>query len=243
MPSSSPAPHQSATILVVDDEPSLQATVQYNLIREGYTVKLASDGPEALSRARVDRPDVIVLDVMLPGFDGFDVCRILRAESNVPILLLSARGEELDRILGLELGADDYLTKPFAMRELLARIRALLRRTRVTPLTHGTSPHIIGSLTIDTARHEISLNGTPLTLTPREFDLLRYLALRPNTVFSRDRLLRDVWDYDYSFDTRTVDVHIRSLRRKIEVDPGQPRYIETVRGVGYRFVPDAELSQ
>lgn len=238
MHDSSPAPHQPATILVVDDEPSLRATVRYNLVREGHTVKLASDGPEALSLARSERPDAIVLDVMLPGLDGFDVCRILRAESNVPILLLSARGEELDRILGLELGADDYLTKPFAMRELVARIRALLRRARMTPDTDDTPPHVVGSLTIDTARHEISLHGKPLTLTPREFELLRYLALRPNTVLSRDRLLRDVWGYDYIFDTRTVDVHIRSVRRKIEVDPGQPRYIETVRGVGYRFVPD-----
>ncbi|HWV24681.1 MAG TPA: response regulator transcription factor [Thermomicrobiales bacterium] len=240
MQNSSPASHQPATILVVDDEPSLRATVQYNLVREGYTVKLAADGPEALSLARSERPDAIVLDVMLPGLDGFDVCRILRAESNVPILLLSARGEELDRVLGLEFGADDYLTKPFAMRELLARIRALLRRARMTPVISDALPHTVGSLTIDPARHEISLGGTPLTLKPMEFDLLRYLALHPNTVLSRDRLLRDVWDYDYTFDTRTVDVHIRSLRSKIEVDPSQPRYIETVRGVGYRFVPDED---
>lgn len=233
-----PARTPAATILVVDDEPTLREAVQYNLSREGYTVKLAVDGHEALAQARANRIDAIVLDVMLPGLDGFEVCRILRGESTVPILLLSARGEELDRILGLEFGADDYLTKPFAMRELLARVRALLRRARMAAAETSAGPLVVGNLSIDEARHEVTLAGEPLVLKPREFDLLRYLVAHPGLVLSRDRLLREVWDYDYAMDTRTVDVHIRSLRSKIEEDPGRPRRIETVRGIGYRFVPD-----
>jgi two-component system alkaline phosphatase synthesis response regulator PhoP len=249
-------PASSATILVVDDEPTLRETVRYNLRREGYTVSLAADGREALAMARAARPDLVVLDVMLPGMDGLQVCRTLRAESTVPILLLSARGEEIDRVLGLELGADDYLTKPFAMRELLARIRAMLRRSQMVSIAaphqaavwpaedragNGVEPAppvVAGGLTIDAARRRVDLDGTGLTLKPKEFDLLFYLARHPGIVLSRDRLLREVWGYDYPVDTRTVDVHVRWLRQKVESDPAQPRRIETVRGVGYRFVPN-----
>jgi DNA-binding response OmpR family regulator len=210
-------------------------------------VQLAKDGQEGLAMARAIQPDVIVLDVMLPVIDGFEVCRALRAESTVPILLLSARGEEVDRVLGLEFGADDYLTKPFAMRELIARVRALLRRSRITTAAVPESsrpsaeqPLIAGALTIDPARRQASLAGTPLNLKPKEFDLLRYFARHPGIVLSRDALLREVWGYDFPIDTRTVDVHIRWLREKLEEDPSRPRWIETLRGVGYRFVPPGD---
>jgi DNA-binding response OmpR family regulator len=189
MPSGESSPPTPATILVVDDEPTLRATVQYNLRREGFTVQLAKDGQEGLTMARAIQPDMIVLDVMLPVLDGFEVCRALRAESTVPILLLSARGEEVDRVLGLEFGADDYLTKPFAMRELIARVRALLRRSRITtaatpeaPRPGEEQPLIAGDLTIDPARRQASLAGTPLVLKPKEFDLLRYFARHPGIV-------------------------------------------------------------
>ena len=260
----------TAKILLVDDEPTLRDTVGYTLRREGYAVVVAVDGPTALAVARSEQPDIVVLDIMLPGMDGFQVCRALRAESTVPILLLSAKGEELDRILGLELGADDYLTKPFAMRELLARIRAMLRRIRMAP---GSTPRstsiqlsppttisdensgqpdagapvapavVVGDLKIDPARRHASVAGTPLVLKPKEFDLLHYLARHPSIVLSRDALLRRVWGYDFPVDTRTVDVHIRWLRQKIERDPARPRRIETVRGFGYRFVPESDADQ
>jgi DNA-binding response OmpR family regulator len=205
---------------------------------------------------------VVVLDVMLPGMDGLQVCRTLRAESTVPILLLSARGEEIDRVVGLEIGADDYLTKPFAMRELLARVRAMLRRVEMTrpraaapsPAQAGAAgrdgadspggrgepvepPVALGDLVVDRARRTATLGGKPLSLRPKEFDLLYFLTKHPGVVHSRDVLLRRVWGYDYSFGTRTVDVHVRWLRQKIERDPAHPRRLETVRGVGYRLVP------
>jgi DNA-binding response OmpR family regulator len=239
-----------ATILVVDDEPSLRETLEYTLRREGFCVESAADGLQALDVARRWRPDLIVLDIMLPGMDGFQVCRILRSESTVPILLLSARGEEIDRVLGLELGADDYLTKPFAMRELVARVRAMLRRSQmVTPNGQaatiqestggeGSGPtYVAGSLTIDVPRRRVSLNGKAVALKPKEFDLLAYLAKHAGIVLSRDALLREVWGYDFPIDTRTVDVHVRWLRQKLEADPSNPALIETVRGYGYRFVP------
>jgi len=261
-PSSASLPEATATakILLVDDEPTLRDTVGYTLRQEGYAVALAADGPAALVAARADRPDLIVLDVMLPGMDGLQVCRALRAESTVPILLLSAKGEEIDRVLGLEFGADDYLTKPFAMRELLARIRAMLRRVRMTtpdaaiavaataPIgadastlapSAGSAPTepvvVAGDLIIDPARRRARLAGASLTLKPKEFDLLFYLARHPGIVLSRDALLRRVWGYDYPVDTRTVDVHMRWLRQKIEADPARPRRIETVRGFGYKL--------
>jgi two-component system alkaline phosphatase synthesis response regulator PhoP len=243
------------TILLVDDEPSLLDAVGYSLRREGYQVATAMDGREALTVARATRPDLVILDVMLPGLDGLHVCRTLRTESTVPILLLSARGEEIDRIVGLELGADDYLAKPFAMRELLARVRAMLRRVRMTaPVaaastfgsTAGTAlderqpPVVAGDLVVDGARRQASLAGESISLKPKEFDLLAYLVRHPGIVHSRDALLRRVWGYDHPVDTRTVDVHIRWLRQKIETEPSQPRRIETVRGHGYRFVADPD---
>jgi DNA-binding response OmpR family regulator len=245
---------QTATVLLVDDEATLRDTVAYNLRREGFGVELASDGEEALDKARRHHPELVILDIMLPHLDGLQVCRTLRAESNVPILLLSARSEEFDRVLGLELGADDYLTKPFAMRELVARVRAMLRRSQMS-VPHrdgangstsmfGTSPASsdrnaslkAGDVTIDLARREAHVNGEQLLLKPKEFDLLTYLVRHPGIVMSRDALLREVWGYDFPIDTRTVDVHVRGLRQKLERDPSRPQRIETVRGYGYRFV-------
>ena len=245
---------EPATILVVDDEATLRETVAYNLKREGYAVEQAADGPSALAAARRHLPDLVVLDIMLPGMDGLQVCRTLRAESVVPILVLSAKGEEIDRIVGLEVGADDYLTKPFAMRELLARVKAMLRRSRMPGMdgnlagngdtAPGAAPArshsaiVAGDLTIDSARRQATLAGSTVALKPKEFDLLAYFARHPGIVLTRDALLREVWGYDYPVDTRTVDVHIRWLRQKLEADPANPRRIETVRGYGYRFVAD-----
>jgi DNA-binding response OmpR family regulator len=248
-------PHTSTTrtttVLLVDDEATLRDTVAYNLRREGFGVELASDGQEALDKARRHRPELIILDIMLPHLDGLQVCRTLRAESTVPILLLSARSEEFDRVLGLELGADDYLTKPFAMRELLARVRAMLRRSQMSasPPVGTVAPALAstsagernaslkaGDVTIDLARREANVAGEPLLLKPKEFDLLTYLVRHPGIVMSRDALLREVWGYDFPIDTRTVDVHVRGLRQKLEHDPSRPQRIETVRGYGYRFV-------
>lgn len=240
-------------MLVVDDEPTLRELVSYNLRKDGYAVEMAEDGRAALLAARRNPPDLVVLDVMLPGLDGFQVCRLLRQESNVPILVLSARGEEFDRVHGLELGADDYLTKPFAMRELMARVRSLLRRAQMpSTLEDGDAaaltadriaansgaPVVAGDLVVDVARRQASLGGIALSLKPKEFELLHYLARNPGIVLSRDALLREVWGYDFPIDTRTVDVHVRWLRQKVENDPSQPRRIETVRGFGYRFVPE-----
>src|SRR4051794_11220180 len=251
-PSVQESPARVATILVVDDEEPLRETVAYNLKREGYSVELASDGNEALAFARSIKPDLVILDIMLPHTDGYQVCRMLRAESSVPILLLSARSEEFDRVLGLELGADDYLTKPFAMRELLARVRAMLRRAQMLPdnrglATNGSSPTSgeaisasgmirSGDVVIDLARREVTLDGDTLLFKPKEFDLLTYLVRHAGIVLSRDALLREVWGYDFPIDTRTVDVHVRGLRQKLERDPSHPERIETVRGYGYRFV-------
>ena len=246
-------------ILVVDDESTIREMVGYNLRRDGFDVELAEDGRDALVAARRTPPDLVVLDIMLPGLDGYQVCRALRQESNVPILVLSARGEEFDRVLGLELGADDYLTKQFAMRELLARVRSLLRRAELpasrgelqksavpTGRNNSPAPHsvvgqvvVAGDLEVDVARRQAILGGGLLTLKPKEFDLLHYLVRHPSIVLSRDALLREVWGYDYPIDTRTVDVHVRWLRQKIEDDPSEPKRIETVRGFGYRFLPEA----
>lgn len=241
-------------ILVVEDEADIAALVAYHLTREGYRVRTAASGAEALAAIAHERPDLVVLDVMLPGRDGFEVCRTLRTESNVPILMLSARGEEIDRVIGLEIGADDYLAKPFAMRELRARVRAMLRRARMADDTPrgadgpdpGRTPDglsvvadelVVGDIVISASRHEATARGAPLALTSKEFALLHYLARHPGIVLSRDALLREVWGYDFPVDTRTVDVHISWLRQKIEEDPARPRRILTVRGHGYRLVP------
>ena len=228
----------TAKILVVEDDQNLLATLKYNLHKEGYRVVTAIDGAQALEVARNEKPRLIILDVMLPKLSGFEVCRILRKEMTVPILMLTAKTEEVDKIVGLEIGADDYITKPFSMRELLARVRAMLRRADMTrPEAPPDEPKKlqIGRLEIDTGRHQAYCDGQPLELTPKEYDLLVFLARHRGFVFSRDQLLEKVWGYDYAGDTRTVDVHIRWLRQKIEADPAQPKSLLTVRGAGYKL--------
>lgn len=232
----------SEKVLVVEDEQTLIETLAYNLNRQGYIVVTATDGHAALAVARREQPDLIVLDVMLPGLDGFEVCRILRQEMNVPILMLTARTDEVDRVVGLEMGADDYLTKPFSMRELLARVKALLRRVRLmreeaamasTPMSADRVE--VGDLTIDLARRELTRAGQLIHLKPKEYELLVFLARHAGIVLSRDLILERVWGWDFDGDSRTVDVHVRWLREKIEPDPAHPTRIVTVRGVGYRF--------
>jgi two-component system OmpR family response regulator len=228
-----------ARVLVVDDEATLVDTIRYNLRREGYEVQVAGEGHEAIRLARASSPDLVVLDLMLPGLDGLEVCRQLRRESIVPILMLTAKDDEVDKIVGLEVGADDYMTKPFSMRELVARIRAMLRRSRMAQQAgeaDGDQVVRSGDLEADPLRRRVVLGETSLQLKPKEFDLLVYLMQRSGRVVTRDQLLEKVWGYTFVGDTRTVDVHIRWLREKIEEDPGAPRRLETVRGVGYRFV-------
>lgn len=228
-------------ILVVEDEPALQETLTYNLARQGYLVESAADGLTALQMARTAHPDLIVLDVMLPEIDGFEVCRILRQEMNVPILMLTARDDEIDRVIGLEMGADDYMIKPFSMREFLARVKAQLRRVRLIRAemdSEAILPREIirfGNLTLDLTRREMLLDAKPTNLKPKEFDLLLFLARHRGQVLSRDLILERVWGWDFSGGSRTVDVHVRWLREKIELDPADPRRIVTVRGSGYRF--------
>ncbi len=224
-------------ILIVEDDANLMATLRYNLQKDGYNVATAIDGAEAIEIARKVKPDLILLDIMLPTMNGFEVCRILRKEMTVPILMLTAKAEETDKVVGLEIGADDYMTKPFSMRELLARVRAMLRRARMfetVPTAEGSLLKI-EDLEIDPARHIASLNETALDLTPKEFALLLFLARNKGFVFNREQLLEKVWGYDYAGDTRTVDVHIRWLRQKIEANPQKPRYLITVRGTGYKL--------
>lgn len=227
------------TVLVVEDEENLLEALRYNLEREGYAVNTAIDGEQALLSARDSAPDLVILDVMLPQLDGFEICRILRRRSDVPILMLTARGEEIDRVVGLELGADDYVTKPFSIRELMARVRNLLRRSHRAPSAAAdASPADIlrsGDLEIDSVSHIVRLNGELLELKPREFDLLALLAKNKARAFTRDQILERLWGHDYYGDSRTVDVHIRWLREKIEPQPSKPVRIVTIRGVGYRF--------
>lgn len=230
-------------ILVVDDERPIADILQFNLEREGFQVVLAHSGEEALEVFRREQPHLILLDIMLPKGDGFSVCKELRKVSTVPILMLTAKESEIDKVLGLELGADDYVTKPFSPRELIARVKALLRRARPVAgkaAAAGTAPNKtggdllqLGELTIDLERYLVERGGERIDLTPREFDLLKFLALHPGQVFSREALCREVWGYDYFGDARTVDVTVRRLREKIEPDPSQPRYLLTRRGVGY----------
>jgi two-component system, OmpR family, response regulator len=223
-------------ILVVEDDANLLETVRYNLRKEGYDTVIAVDGEQAVVTTRREKPDLIILDIMLPKLNGFEVCRILRKEMTVPILMLTAKVDETDKVVGLEIGADDYMTKPFSMRELLARVHAMLRRAKITK-SPPSSPQSfkIGALEIDTARHMASLSGATLDLSPKEFDLLAFLARNKGLVFSREQLLEKVWGYDFAGDTRTVDVHIRWLRQKIEADPARPGYLLTVRGTGYKL--------
>jgi len=223
-----------STILLVEDELTLAETLRYNLEREGYSVLTAADGVHGLELARREQPDLLILDIMLPRLDGFSVCRILRQESDVPILMLTARQDEVDRIAGLELGADDYVAKPFSLGELLARVRAIMRRTDRQP---SGSREVLdaGALRVDTGSRRAWRAGAELTLSQKEFDLLTCLIRNRGMALSRDVLLERVWGYDFLGDSRTVDVHIRWLREKVEPDPGRPIYIQTVRGVGYRF--------
>ncbi|MDP2993656.1 MAG: response regulator transcription factor [Anaerolineales bacterium] len=235
----------SETILVVEDEPSLQETLVYNLEKQGYTVEAAGDGRSALEAARRLKPDLIVLDIMLPELDGFEVCKILRKEMSTPILMLTARDDEIDRVVGLEVGADDYLTKPFSMRELLARVKAQLRRTQLLrdelekiKSSESTSPLetlVFDNLVINQTRREVLLDGQVLALKPQEYELLLFFAQHKRQMLSREFILERVWGWDYVGDSRTVDVHVRWLRQKIEADPASPIRIVTVRGGGYRF--------
>jgi two-component system, OmpR family, alkaline phosphatase synthesis response regulator PhoP len=223
-------------VLVVDDEENLVELVRGYLQREGFSVWAAFDGPSAVESARAHVPDVIVLDLMLPGFDGLEVCRRLRQFSDAYVLMLTARTEEVDRVVGLEVGADDYLGKPFSPRELVARVKALLRRPRAGSATAAALPAArhFGALAIDAARHEITLGDTSVALTAREFALLAALAEQPGRVFTRSQLLEQAWGSGY-YDEHLIDVHIANLRQKLEPDPAHPVYVETVRGVGYRF--------
>ncbi len=230
----------SEKILVVEDEPTLVETLEYNLSRQDYEVITAMDGQEALDLARREHPDLVVLDLMLPTIDGIEVCRLLRQEMNVPILMLTARDEEVDKVVGLEVGADDYMTKPFSMRELMARVKALLRRERLIrqELAAGTIDQQIltsGDLTVDLSRREVKRAGEVLNLKPREYELLVFLVRHRGMVLSRQLILERVWGWDYDGGSRTVDVHVHWLRERIEPDPKNPRRIVTVRGVGYRF--------
>jgi DNA-binding response OmpR family regulator len=229
----------SDKILIVEDELTLQETLAYNLEHQGYQVFTASDGNKAIEMAKECNPDLILLDIMLPGIDGFEVCRILRKDMLVPILMLTARDDEIDRVVGLEVGADDYLTKPFSMRELVARVKALLRRVRQMQSNNlAEEKHQIfdfGNLRIDESRHEVSLAENPINLKPKEYDLLLYLAHHRGHILSREQILEEVWGWDYFGDSRTVDVHVRWLREKIESDPAKPNRIITIRSAGYRF--------
>ncbi len=225
-------------VLVVDDERPIVEILKINLQKEGYSVFEAYDGEEAVNKALTVEPDLILLDVMLPKLDGFSVCKKIREKSSVPILMLTAREEELDKVLGLELGADDYITKPFSIRELMARVKANMRRSEAAAeeKQKKTEDELrIGDFVLDFNRYELYKNGELVDLTIREFDLIKFLASKPGKVFSRQNLLESVWDYEYYGDVRTVDVTVRRLREKVEDDPSEPKVIMTKRGVGYYF--------
>ncbi len=235
---------KTASILVVDDERPFRESLQFSLERQGYHVATASDGPSGLRLARSAKPDLVILDIMLPGMDGFKVCQALRRDSDVPIIMLTARDDETDKVVGLELGADDYVTKPFGLRELHARIRAVLRRREGLPeLSPAESDGVIprtegmtyGNLVVSPQERRVLLNGAEMPLRPREFDLLTYLVRNRGIALSRQQLLDGVWGIDYYGDPRTVDVHMRQLREKIEAEPAMPTRLVTVRGHGYRF--------
>jgi len=221
------------SILVVEDEPTLRETLVEALETEGFRVTSAGDGRVALERFRADHPDLVLLDLMLPEISGIDVCRIIRAESPVPIIMLTARGSEVDKVVGLELGADDYVTKPFSLRELSARIRAVFRRGEVANAPTTAALVDLGSVRVDLAGHQILRDGIEVKVKPKVFELLAFMIRHAGQVVTRDQLLERVWGYDYAGETRTVDVHVHWLRTAIEVDPAQPTLIQTIRGVGY----------
>jgi two-component system response regulator VicR len=225
-------------ILVVDDEKSISDIIKFNLLKDGYDVEVAEDGDEALKKVYLIQPDLILLDVMLPKLDGFQVCRKIRETFNTPIIMLTAKEEEVDKVLGLELGADDYITKPFGMRELLARVKANIRRVDIDNSDTSSVKSVqieSGNLMIDLERYEVKKDEVIIELTLREYELLKFLATQENQIFTREQLLKDVWGYEYFGDIRTVDVTIRRLREKIEDDSSSPKFIMTKRGVGYYF--------
>lgn len=224
-------------VLIIEDEKSISDIIKFNLVKEGFAVETAYDGQDGLVKAIGASPDLILLDVMLPIMDGFAVCKKVRETSTVPILMLTAKEEEVDKVLGLELGADDYITKPFGMRELIARIKANIRRSEFMTAQADAPEDVkeFGNLAIDMNRYEVRKNGEVLELTLREFELLKYLAERQDKVFSREQLLEEVWGYEYYGDIRTVDVTVRRLREKLEDDSSEPKYIMTKRGIGYYF--------
>jgi DNA-binding response OmpR family regulator len=230
------------TILIIEDESTLAETLRYNLERAGYAVLLAMDGLQGLDLARREQPSLIVLDIMLPGLDGFSICRILRQESDIPIIMLTARKDEVDRIAGLELGADDYIGKPFSLGEFLARVRAILRRSERQPNPTDREVLEAGAIKIDTSSRRAWRDGNEIGFPQKEFDLLTCLVRNQGIVLSRDLLLDRVWGSDFVGDSRTVDVHIRWIREKVESDPSRPRYIQTVRGIGYRFEAPDDLA-
>jgi DNA-binding response OmpR family regulator len=231
------------TVLIVDDEPTLRETLAEALEQDGLRVVTAADGREALDRFRAEQPDLILLDLMLPGLSGIEVCRIIRQESSVPILMLTARDSELDKVVGLELGADDYVTKPFSLRELQARIRAVLRRIDAGAASGPAPPIDLGPVRVDLAGHRLLRDGQPVPLKPKAFELLAFLVQHPGQVFSREQLLDRVWGYAFAGETRTVDVHVHWLRQQIEERPSDPRFLQTVRGVGYVFRGQGEPSR
>ena len=227
-----------AKILVVDDEASIVTMLAYNFKKEGYDVVTAEDGEVALEKFESEKPDLLLLDIMMPKMDGYEVCRKIREKSNVPIIMLTARADEVDKVVGLEMGADDYVTKPFGNRELIARVKANLRRSDIAPVTNNEKDgnnQVYGDLNIDFDRYEVTKRGEVINLTLREFELLTFLATQTPTIFTRENLLEKVWGYEYFGDVRAVDVTIRRLREKIEDDPSKPKYIVTKRGVGYYF--------
>ncbi len=231
-------------ILVVDDEATMVDIIRYSLEKEGYSVVTAQDGEEALKLARQEKPDLVVLDIMLPQIDGYEVCRTLCVEQGMPIIMVTAKDELFDKVVGLEIGADDYLTKPFSPRELVARVRAHLRRNKKSRNTPPVSDLAIGELSISTERREVTRRSKRIELTPKEFDVLSYLVSNRNRVVTREKLLDDVWGYDYYGDNKIVNVTVARLREKLEDDPSHPRYVTTVRGAGYMFQePAAEVPQ
>ena len=231
--------HLSPRILIVEDEESLADSVRYNLEREGFSVVVATDGRRALERFRADNPALVILDLMLPEISGLDVCRSIRAESDVPIIMVTAKDSEADKVAGLELGADDYVTKPFSVRELVSRVRANLRRSQARPAASTEDTLACGPVTMDVARHEVAVGGERVAFPPKEFELLEAFLRRKGRLLTRDFLIEEVWGADYFGDTKTLDVHVKRVRRKIEPDPHHPVFLQTVRGLGYKLVDGA----
>jgi len=228
---------QAGRILLVEDEDSLVESVRYSLEREGFAVIVAGDGRLAIERFRAESPDLVILDLMLPELSGLDVCRMIREESTVPIIMVTAKDSEADKVAGLELGADDYVTKPFSVRELVSRVRAHLRRVRMSgEVTSAEEILVVGPVAMDVARHEVLVRGESVAFPPKEFELLEAFLRRKGRLLTRDFLIEEIWGHDYVGDTKTLDVHVKRVRQKIELDPHEPELLVTVRGLGYKFV-------